>query len=41
MIIPLTSPLLAGGEILLGLSVLIVVGAMIASFGDRLKIGRR
>jgi hypothetical protein len=39
--IPLTSPLLAGGEILLGFSVLVFVAALIASFGDQLKLGRR
>ena len=36
-----TSPLLAAGEILLGFSVVMFVGTLIASFGDQLKVGRR
>jgi hypothetical protein len=39
--IPYTSPLLAGGEILLGFSVLVFVGALIASLGHQLRTGRR
>jgi hypothetical protein len=41
MMNPFTSPLLTGGEILFGLSVAMFVAALIASFGDQLKIGRR
>jgi hypothetical protein len=40
LMIPITSPLLAGGEILLGFSLLVFVGALIARFGDRLRVGR-
>jgi hypothetical protein len=35
------SPLMVGGEILLGLSLTIFVGTLIATFGDRKRMGRR
>jgi hypothetical protein len=41
MMIAFISSLLAVGKILLSFSVLIFVDALIASFGDQLKIGRR
>jgi hypothetical protein len=41
MMIPLTSPLMGGGEIVLGFSVLIFVAALIARFGYQLRTGRR
>jgi hypothetical protein len=36
----LTSALWVGGEIFLGFSLVMFVGALIATFGDQLKIGR-
>ena len=36
-----TSTLLVSGEILLGFSLTIFVGAMIATFGDRIRMSRR
>jgi hypothetical protein len=39
--ISLTSPLLAGGEIVVRFSVVIFVTALISHFGDQLKVGRR
>ena len=36
----LTSALWVGGEIFLGLSLVMFVGALIATFGDQLKMGR-
>ena len=41
IMVQFTSPLLAAGEILLGFSVVMFVGTLIASFGDQLKVGRR
>ena len=35
------SPLLIGGEVLLGFSLTIFVGALIATFGDRMRTRRR
>ncbi len=36
-----TSPLLVGGEIVLFFSLTVFVGALIATFGDRARNGRR
>ena len=37
----LISPLFVGGEILLGFSLTVFVGALIATLGDRTRTGRR
>jgi hypothetical protein len=36
-----TSPLFVGGEIVLGLSLTVFVGALIATIGDSARSGRR
>jgi hypothetical protein len=41
MIDPFVSPLFAAGEVLLGLSLTVFVGALIATYGDRVGSRRR
>jgi hypothetical protein len=41
MLNPLVSPLFAAGEIVLGLSLTVFVGAFIATVGDRARWPRR